>query len=397
MPVRNIETPFSRAEYNTRVERVKERMAQRNLDVLISSDPTHITYLTGYDADSYYVPQAVVVARTLDDPLWFSRQLDVGCALVTTYLDQENLIGYGEEYVVDTVRLHPMAVLAETLTQRGLASSRIGTEEDGFCFTPRALAVLKEALPLATFVDASLLINWVRTVKSPAEIEVMREAGQLAIGAMQTAASVIRAGERECDAAGQIYHRLISGNGTLGGHEPHRPSMPSGAKTATPHLSWSDDRYQRGTSVNVELGGGRHRYNVGLARTIWLDTPPDDMKRLAEITTAGFEALLARVAPGTTCSDLATVFNDHLRRNGHFKNERCGYAIGMGYPPSGWVERTFSVAQGDATRLEPNMTLHVIVGMWLDGGSYLLSESVAVTDDGYEPLSHFTRDLLVSD
>ena len=38
---------------------------------------------------------------------------------------------------------------------------------------------MKATLPDATFVDADLLVNWVRTVKSDTEIDVMREAGQI--------------------------------------------------------------------------------------------------------------------------------------------------------------------------------------------------------------------------
>jgi Xaa-Pro aminopeptidase len=394
MVTRTIETPFAHSEYEARVDRVKARMEEHGVDVLVSADPANMNYLTGYDASSYYVPQAVVVAQSLDEPLWVGREMDGACALVTTHLDDENILGYGDEYVVDPATRHPMTFLAEALAERGLGDGRIGTEEDSICFTPRGLSSIKGALPNATLVDADLLVNWVRTVKSDAEIEVMREAGRIANDAMETAATVIRPGVRECDAAADVYHKLISGNAEFGGSEPIRPSMPSGEKTATPHLSWTDNPYEDDTAVNIELGGCRHRYHVGLSRTVYLGTPPDSLKQLAEVTVDGFEAMLERVRPGATCHDVASAFYDHVERLGYSKDSRCGYGIGIGYPPAAWIERTTSLAKGDQTVIERNMTLHVVLGMWLDTGGFMFTEAIAVTDAGYESLSTFNRELL---
>ena len=56
-------TTFDAREYRDRLARVRTRMAAADLDVLISTDPANLHYLTGYDGWSFYVPQAVVVAR----------------------------------------------------------------------------------------------------------------------------------------------------------------------------------------------------------------------------------------------------------------------------------------------------------------------------------------------
>ena len=64
-------TPFSEAEFAARVAKTKQRMAAAGLDALIVSDPANMNYLTGYDGWSFYVHQAVVVAQSLDLPIWF--------------------------------------------------------------------------------------------------------------------------------------------------------------------------------------------------------------------------------------------------------------------------------------------------------------------------------------
>ena len=396
MTLRSPEVPFPKAEYEGRLERVKARMEARGLDALVSTEPANMAYLTGYDAWSWYTPQAVVVALGLDEPLWIGREQDVACALWSTHLDEASILGYGDEHITDPER-HGMDRVAECLAERGLGAARIGTEDDGICLTPRGHRHLRAGLAEAEWIDADRLVNWVRTVKSPAEIAVMRDAGRLALAGMATAVESIAPGVRECDAAGEIYRALIAGARDIGGDAPWLPTMPSGAKTVCPHLSWTDARYPSRTAVNLELGGCRHQYHVGLSRTLHLGTPPDGLRRLAAVTVAGFHAMLEQVRPGAACEDVQRAFRDEVARHGYEKRSRCGYSIGIGFPTGAWIERTASLMEGDRTVLEPNMTFHLVLGMWAEESGFMFSETVAVTRDGFEPLAPFDRELLVRD
>ena len=53
---------FSREEYLSRLAKVKKSMDQKNMDVVILTDPSNMHYLTGYDGWSFYVPQGIIVA-----------------------------------------------------------------------------------------------------------------------------------------------------------------------------------------------------------------------------------------------------------------------------------------------------------------------------------------------
>ena len=70
------------------------------------------------------------------------------------------------------------------------------------------------------------------------------------------------------------------------------------------------------------------------------------------------------------------------------KRSRAGYSIGIGYPPD-WGEHTFSIRKNEKTLLEPNVTFHLMCGMWMDTWGLELSESVRV---GYL-LTNVPRDL----
>ena len=59
---------FSKTEYLSRLSKVKNVMDEKNMDIIILTDPSNMNYLTGYDGWSFYVPQGVIVSLDKDDP-----------------------------------------------------------------------------------------------------------------------------------------------------------------------------------------------------------------------------------------------------------------------------------------------------------------------------------------
>ncbi|MEA3231418.1 MAG: aminopeptidase P family N-terminal domain-containing protein, partial [Thermodesulfobacteriota bacterium] len=94
---------FQNDEYQTRIGKTKKRMDDAGIEVLIVSDPANMNYLTGYDGWSFYVPQAVVVAMDLEMPFWIGRGMDVAGAWHTTFLNNDHIIGYSDDYVQNPV------------------------------------------------------------------------------------------------------------------------------------------------------------------------------------------------------------------------------------------------------------------------------------------------------
>ena len=84
--------------------------------------------------------------------------------------------------------------------------------------------------------------------------------------------------------------------------------------------------------------------------------------------------------PGNTCGQVADAFNSTLNRLGFEKDSRCGYAIGVSYPPD-WGERTMSFRRGDKTELKPGMTFHFMPALWLDDGGLEITESILIRED----------------
>ncbi|GAB6063424.1 M24 family metallopeptidase [Deferrisoma palaeochoriense] len=386
---------FEKTEYLQRIAKTKKRMEEAGIDVLIVSDPANMNYLTGYDGWSFYVPQVVVVALDKETPVWIGRGMDANGARYTTFLGEEDILGYPDNYVQAPDR-HPMNFVADEIKRRGWERRAIGVEMDAYYFSARCYAELRKDLPGATFKDGNLLVSWVRIVKSPQEIEYMRQAGKIAERVMQTAIETVAPGVRECDAVAEVYRAQIRGTEDFGGDYPAIvPMMPTGEKTSTPHLTWTDEPYRNETAVNLELAGCRHRYHSPLARTMYLGSkPPQKLVDTAEVVVEGLHAALGAVRPGARCEEVEFAWRQVIARVGLKKESRIGYSMGLNYPPD-WGEHTASLRPGDKTVLEPNMTFHMILGMWMDDWGFECSESFRVTETGHETFASFPRKLFV--
>jgi len=385
---------FERSEFQSRVRNVKEAMYHQGLEVLLVSDPANMNYLTGYDGWSFYVHQGVIVALDQDEPIWFGRQQDGNGARLTSWLSPENIYGYADHYVQSNLR-HPMDFVAQLLETNKWDKRNLGVEMDNYYFTAMCLEQLRDHLPQARISNANCLVNWVRVIKSEPEIAYMKMAARIVENVMQTAVEAIAPGVREGDAAAKVLQAQISGTDDFtGDYSAIMPIMPSGVRTSSAHLSWTDRKYESGEIVLLELSGCKHRYHAPLSRTVMIGTPPRKLEDIAGVVIDGLNQTIEFIKPGVTAEEVEQKWRSAIAGSRVVKESRIGYSYGLNYPPD-WGEHTISLRPGDKNVLQPGMTLHVMPGIWLDQFGFECSEPIRVTPTGCEPFVKFDRRLFV--
>jgi ectoine hydrolase len=384
---------FPRDEYAARIGKTRAAMASRGLDLLIVSDPSNMAWLTGYDGWSFYVHQCVLL--TLDgDPVWFGRGQDANGARRTVFMGRDDIVGYADEYVQST-ESHPMDRLAEILREKGWDRLSTGLEMDNYYFSAACHAALDRHLPNARFSDATGLVNWQRAVKSPRELAYMKTAARIVEAMHDRILEKIEPGMRKCDLVAEIVATGIRGLPDAGGDYPAIvPLLPTGAEASAPHLTWDDAPIAAEQGTFFEIAGCYRRYHCPLCRTIYLGTPPDRYREAEKALLEGIAAGLEAARPGNRAEDIANAFLAVLARYGIEKTSRCGYPIGLSYPPD-WGERTMSLRPGDESVLEPGMTFHFMPGLWFDDWGMEITESIVITENGAETLANYPRELFV--
>ena len=384
---------FEKEEYEIRISKVRKSMDEKNIEVLIVTDPSNMAWLTGYDGWSFYVHQCVVLSLE-DEPFWYGRGMDANGAKLTVFMQHENIIGYPDDYVQNPEK-HPMDYLSKILTEKNWAQKTIGVEKDNYYFTASCLESLQRNLVQAIFVDSTGLVNWQRTVKSPRELEFMRKAARIVEKMHARIFEVMEPGMRKNDLVAEIYHSGITGTEDAGGdYTAIVPMTPTGADASAPHLTWDDKPIPNNSGTFFEIAGCYRRYHCPLSRTIYLGQPPQKYLDVEKAVLEGIEAGLEAAKPGNFAEDIEAAWRKTISKYGYEKDSRCGYAIGLSYPPD-WGERTVSFRKGDKTVLEPNMTFHFMPALWFDDWGLETTESIVITDSGVETLANVPRKLFV--
>ena len=383
---------FEKREYKARLKKTQESMEQMGIQLLISQDANNMNYLTGYDAWSFYYAQCVIVHVNSDEPLCFVRAQDAGGAYIKTYLKRENIIAYDEKYIHNWPT-HPYDSLIELIKKNNWDKLNIGVEMDSHYFTAFCYEKLIKGLPNAKIKDSERLVNWVRFIKSDAEINLMKGAALISQSAMKVAYESINPDVRQCDAVAEIQKALFKGTSEIGGEYASIATLlPTGKGTSASHLTASDEKFKNGEATIIELSGVNKRYHCPMARTVQLGKPEqkkiDAMKATNEALDAGIEA----TKPGNSADDVAQKFWAVLDKYNINKESRTGYSIGIGYPPD-WGEHTLNIYKGDKTILQPNVCFHMIAVMQFGDWGVEASESIRVNEKGCETFCNFSRDL----
>lgn len=389
----DVTLPFTREEYAARLSKVRRAMDADEIEVLVVTDPSNMAWLTGYDGWSFYTHQAVLVTHD-DEPIWWGRVQDANGAKRTVYMDLDHIVGYPDNYVQSTER-HPHQHLAGLMTDRGL-TGRVGVEMDNYYYSAAAHAELTANLMASTFHDATGLVNWQRAVKSPRELEYMRAAARIVEKIHHKIFELARPGLRKNELVAEIYRTGIMGTEDFGGDYPAiAPLLPTGVDASAPHLTWDDRTLESGEGTFFEVAGCVKRYHVPLCRTVFLGEPPKKMLNGEKALVEGLEAGLEAARPGNRVADVARALYDSLERAGIEREGRCGYPIGLSYPPD-WGERTASFRTTDQTVLEPGMTFHFMPGLWMDDWGMEITESILIAEEGpAETLANYPRKLFV--
>lgn len=381
--------PFEIAEFRARLAAVKAKMSHAGVEALFIISESNISYLTGYQGNSAYIPQGMLVTLEAAEPILILREMDVPCATATTWLSHGSMLAYDER----TLGLSLLPVWSEIgrRIRSCTRSKRIAYERNGPGLGIDAHAALVEALGDVTLTAADGWLSEIRAVKSPAELACMAEAARIGEQALTAGIGRIAVGVPESEVGGTIVGKLCSGLPGVSGSAPIAAvTMPVTPFANAPHLNWSSRSYTADSQTNFEVGAFRYRYCAAVSRTVFLGMPPPRLREIDTIVRESFEATLPALRTGARCSEVYSAFSNAFVGRGVRKESRIGYGIGID-----WTEGSYSLQREDHRALLANSTVHLILGIWERNEGYVFSETLRVTDRGAESFCTLPRQLYV--
>ncbi len=377
--------PFSREEYAARLARVRQGMDAAGTEVMLTTVPENITYLTGYSTLGYFTFQVLVLSLERD-PILLTRAINVEKAQVDSCL--RLIEGYADTEDPDDATY-------AVLKKFGLLGKRISNQDDAWFFSVSRYKKLVRRLGVTDLPDSSGIIERVRRVKSPKEIEYIRQAGRYCAASLRAAIDAVAPGATDNDVAAAAYQALYKAGSEFLGHEAQFVTGPAaglGFECARRRPIAGND------VVYMEAGGTHNRYNCMLSRTVIVGKPDPTWMAMAEASRDALNAAKTAIRAGVTSHEVDLTARSVMRSAGfsQYFMHRTGYSIGIGVPPDWGEGRIMSINANDPTILEAGMCFHLIPDLKVvHQGGVVLSESVAVTQTGHELLTDFSQEIVV--
>ncbi len=393
---------FPTAEYEARYARAIRAMESAELDALVLTHELNVRYFTGYLTilwESRFRSLMAILPRdpALGPTLVIPGQ-ETGNALGTSwvpdrviYPDQENGVPY----------------LIQALEEKGLAGARLGMEL-GFGqrlgMTQEDYDALRSGLPDARIESATPLMQAVRMIKSPAEVERVRRACEISGKAVAEGFDALHEGMTEKELAAVLGAAMYREGAELGSRPTFLTVSTYPGRALMVNSLASDHAIGRGEMVMLDGGATHGGYATDFIRQACIGPPTDEQRRWFDICIEANNACIDAVKPGVTGADVYEagigVFERHGLERYNLINI-VGHGTGMEVHELPWLGER-EVVYSAETRLEPGMVLcvePVIAGM--DGpechaGIFIVEDKLLVTDDGCEVLTPFPdKDLWV--
>jgi Xaa-Pro dipeptidase len=168
--------------------------------------------------------------------------------------------------------------------------------------------------------------------------------------------------------------------------------LSSGERAFHLHGGYSDRVLARGDTVQIECTPSTRYYHARFMRTIKVHEASAEEREKAAQLIAIQDRALAAVGPGVPAAVPDRIYREGVLGAGlrDSYTNKTFYSIGLLMPPSGG--EGLEAAPGCTWVFAPGMVFHTYVL----ADSFGFSETILITAAGYERLTNFRRDLLIS-
>ena len=344
----------------SRLAALRERLAPHNLDALIVSDPVNRRYLSGFTGSAGWLLISADKALFAVDSRYYEQ---VGRQAPDFSLER---VGY--DFVGALPRLFD-----------DLGARRVGFEAANV--TVAQYNEWTQAAPEAEWAPTTGLVEAMRAVKEPGELETIRAAVDLTDQAFAQVCATIRPGMTEAQVTWDI-EKFFRERGAV--NWAAGPIVASGPNGALPHHRGGDRVIQRGEPIVIDMGCLVDGYHSDMTRTIILGEADDKFNEVYSVVLRAHLAARDGARPGVKGKTVDALARDIITSAGY--GEAFGHSLGHGVGLA--IHEEPRARQVEENALGANMTLTVEPGIYLPGwGGVRIEDLVVIGPDGAETLT----------
>ena len=378
---------FERAEFGLRIKKLRELMAENELDGMLLFRQESMFYLSGYDTFGYVFFLCLYLG--LDGKLiLLTRAPDLRQAENTSILEDIRIW-------VDGPDSNPALQLKDILQECACEGQQLGVEYDSYGLTAKNGKLLDSALAgFCNLKDASNLVNRLRVVKSQQELVYVRKAAELADDALDEAHKLVKAGCDEGELLAVMQGAVFRGGGDYPGNEF---IIGSGENALLCRYYSGRRKLDPEDQLTLEWAGVYRHYHAAMMRTIPVGRVTEQHRKMHGVCLEAMASCESALRPGNSIGEVFDAYARTCDNSGMQKHRlnATGYSMGTTFSPN-WMDWPMFY-HGNQVLAEKNMVffLHMILMDSDSGNAMCFGQSYVVNDLGCECLSRHPLDLVV--
>ena len=360
---------------NSVIKKLVAGINDASLDAVIGISPENFAYTTGFIVPSH----PVLRWRHALTVITADGQNAVMCVDMEESTVRERMpntdLRVWKEFSYDA-----MPILAELLDDLGLKNARVGIEMD---YIPAGdMAMLRKHLPNTRWEAAEQLYNKLRMIKTPEELEILKNLSRITDSAIKTALESVTAGSTEMDIAAAVTSSILRN----GADDYKFLIVASGERSQYPNVGPTDRILIEKDLIRLEIFGMLSGYHAGICRTASVGNPTEEAEQIWSNLSECREIKLENIRPGVKASDVYSKFLEKFGELALKPISFVGHGIGLFLH-----EEPYLGANSD-TILESGMVLGIEPLAYVEGRFGLqCKDMIVITQDGCQLFSDVTN------
>lgn len=337
---------------------------------LLVKSETNRFYLTGFHSSDGFV----LISRERAEFFTDSRYIEAARAVV--------------RHIDASLSTNANKHVREWLAAEGITTLYV----EASATTIHSLAALRETLDGVTVAEEDTfdrLIDDLRCVKTPAELEAMRRAQKLTDDTFAYITERIAVGRTERDVMldMEMFMRRRGSEGVAFDF-----IVVSGKNSSLPHGVPTDKVIEKGDFITMDFGAVVNGYRSDMTRTVAIGDVSDEQRLVYNTVLAAQTASLAAIRAGKVCKDIDKIARDIIREAGYGD---C-FGHGLGHSVGLDIHEMPAFNTRCETVLKPGTVMTVEPGIYLEGKfGVRIEDMVVVTDNGCDNFTKSPKELLI--
>lgn len=341
-------------------------MKEEQIDGLLVASPINRRYITGFTGT------AGVALITERDAVFIT--------------DFRYTAQASEEAENFTIIEHTTPIVDEIAKQiKHLHIEKLGFEQDHMTY---AIYKQYEEQFFTRLVPVSNLIESLRLIKTETELQLLRDAAEIADAAFDHILTIIKPGVKEIDVANELEFFMRRQGATSSSFDI---IVASGYRSALPHGVASEKEIVPGELVTMDFGALYKGYCSDITRTVAVGDISEELDTIYHIVLEAEKRGVAGIKAGMSGKEADDLTRSYITEQGYGANfgHSTGHGIGLE------VHENPRLAPTSTDVLQKNMVVTVEPGIYVTNiGGCRIEDDIIITDSGNEVITHSPKELI---